>query len=181
MNRFSLIAVFLTALITLAGCAGYHCGSVAHPEMRTAEILPTNLTEEPMVAQQLRMKFQQRLFQDSGLRLAPRGTADMIVKAKIISISQAAAGATRIDRSNDPRADRYSSDYRTSLYQATVTIEYEVWKRGKTDAPFLPAHKVAMSANFPRLPDLQTARQVAVENAIDAAVSAMLAEITESW
>jgi hypothetical protein len=121
------------------------------------------------------------LFQDCGLRLAPRGTADMTVKAKIVTISQAAAGASRIDRNSDPRSDRYSSDYRTSLYQATVTIEYEVWKRGKTDAAFLPAHKVTASADFPRLPDMQTARQAAVESAIDAAVSSMLAEISEAW
>lgn len=180
MNRFVLIAIVLSSL-WLSGCAGYHCGSIAHPDMQTAEILPVNLTEEPMVAQQLRMKFQQRLFQDSGLRLAPRGVADVVVKAKVISISQIASGSTRVALDNDPRADRYNSDYRTSLYQATLTLEYEVWKRSKSDAPFLPAHKVTATADFPRLPDMQTAKQAAIENAIDSAVASMLAEISEAW
>lgn len=179
MNRLFSIAILLATLLT--GCAGYHCGPVSHPDMRTAEILPSNATEDPWVSQHLRMKFQQRLFQDSGLRLAPRGTADVIVKAKVISITQAVAGAIQMNRDNDPRSDLYSSDYSTSLYQASVTIEYEVWKRGNANTPFLPSHQVTMAANFPRLPDLQTARHMAVENAIDAAVSAMLTDIAEAW
>ena len=161
------------------GCRSYRFGSVAHPQIRTVAVgMFENATTEPRLSSLLRSSIAEHLLGDSSVRVVPSERADVTLEGRILTCASrgVAAAKTRSDRARD----RDSDAYQTVIYRAEVGVEFRVVMAGRPE-PVLDARQAQGAADYSPLPDVHTARDDALRQAVSDAAKQIVDAVLEAW
>lgn len=160
-----------------SGCVGYQAGSVMHPQIHAAAVsVPRNDTVEPDLGPQLRQALIATLMNDGSLTVTEADRADVTVETRVRGCTFRRIAASKV---SDSRQEGRST-YETSIYEARVTVEYELRMPGLR-RPVLERQTVFGTAEFTTLPDHVTARREGLRRALQDAAQQIAAGITEGW
>ncbi len=174
-----LAAAGLGVLLFSAGCAGYHAGSLMHPQIHSVAVDPIrNTLEEPRLGVLFRERLLAGLMNDGSVRLARKGKADAVISGRIVRVAfgQVARSKTR---AKDARVHDWNA-YQTTVYRATVAVALTVTVPGRR-RPLIPEQTIVGQADFPVLSDLRIARRDALRQALADAARKAVAAVTEAW
>lgn len=183
-------ALLAAAAGLAAGCQGYHQniisgdagkdqGPLMHEQIRTVGIGDfRNDTEDAGVTVHLRQKLSDYFMNDGSLTVRDRKDSDVIVQGRILGFASKGVGFNR--RPEEIRDQNNRDKYRTTTYEASVSVEFEVRMPGLR-RPVLEKRTVVGSALYSPLADFNVARDEANRRAIQDAAQKIVAEITEAW
>ena len=121
-------------------------------------------------------KYHSHLFAHNHLHHTPY-TA-IVVSGRITRATMAQVAEVKA-RAKDARAEDRSA-YQGAIYRVEIGVEFDTILRGR-DRNLLPRQQVQGYADFPRLPDIEIARQEAMKQAAFDAAARIVSQITEAW
>lgn len=168
--------IALVAGLAASGCASYHLGSLAHPQLQSIAVAAVaNPTTEPRLSALAAQKIRSRLAQDGSLALAAKGAADCVLHTKIVSYDYSRHGAVKVSS-----GDEGQRVYRTAIYGVSVKLEYYLTVPGRPE-PLLAKEQVDGTAEFSEQVDLDVARTEGFDQAMADAADKLVTGITEAW
>ena len=176
----AVVAAALAVTMVGGGCLGYRAGSVAHPQIRRVCVGDfTNLTDEPQLAVLLRSKLAEALAREGSFELADCARADVRVQGRVVSYALRGIGSAKL-RDDAVKPDDRSA-YKTVHYRADLVVEFELVAARVEERTVLAAAMLTGEGAFPEVPDMNTARQVGLEQAAADAAAQMAAALSEAW
>lgn len=172
-------AALMLALGLGAGCQGYHQASLMHPQIHSIAIGEfRNETPDAGLTVHLRQKLADQFMTDGSIAIKGRERADVVVQGRITGMSSGGLAANR--RAREARDQDNRDAYQTTVYEATVAVEYEVVMPGLR-RPVLDKREVKGKAEYASLPDFAVARDEAMRRAVQDAAQQIALAITEGW
>ncbi|MFA4943732.1 MAG: LptE family protein [Lentisphaeria bacterium] len=174
-------ALLLAALLPAGtgGCAHYRQGSPTHEQFRSVAVGSfTNDTPDAGLTVHLRQRLAEALTVDGALPLRPADRADLVISGRIVSATTTGIAAVR--RAEEIRDENNLDAYRSSAYEAKVTVEFEAGIPGLR-RPVIARQSVTGIAEFATLADHATARQEAVRRAAANAAAQIANAVLEGW
>lgn len=170
--RAALVGVALTTSgLIVAGCAGYHVGSISKADYHSVAVLTfQNRTTqpEPGLEQQITGAILKRLQADGTLRIESQDHADIVLTGKITHYRRLRLRSLR-DLSSVPRE-----------YRITITAKVEAHNRITGDVVLKPT-VVSGSADTFIGNDLQSADFQALPLVADDMARTIVSLLAESW
>jgi hypothetical protein len=178
-RKLLVAAAGAAVLVGLAGCATYRAGSLMHPQVKTVAVGEfSNATDVPQLGPWLRQRLADQFMLDGSLRLTTLDRADIVVSGRITDVTMAQIAAVKA-RSDRARADDRNA-YQGEIYRTEVSVQFDTTLR-RDERTVLPRQTVRGHADFPRLPDIEMARQDSLKQATVDAAARIVAQITEAW
>lgn len=107
----------LLLTLTLVSCFYSFVGGGLPPHIRTLAVLPfENTTSQPLVEAEIEQRIQEELPRNLGVRLAAEGTADAVVRGRVVGYDEVAASIRPVGQDAD----------RIPVLQREVRITYDV-------------------------------------------------------
>lgn len=107
----------LLLTLTLASCFYSFVGGGLPSHIRTLAVLPfENTTSQPLVEAEIEQRIQEELPRNLGVRLAAEGTADAVVRGRVVGYDEVAASIRPVGQDAD----------RIPVLQREVRITYDV-------------------------------------------------------
>ncbi len=175
-------ALFAAGLLSafMPGCAGYHHGSLMHPQIKSIAVGSfQNDTEEAGLTVQLRQKLADFLMNDGSVTVKSEENADAVLRGRIVRYEMSGLGARRVSDSGSGGSNKRDA-YQTTIYKTTVTVEYELVIPGMR-TPVLDKREATGDAEYSLLSDLNVARDEALRRATQEAAKKIAAGVTEAW
>ena len=178
---FRLFAAMLVLLATGLnwGCQSYQRGTLGHPQIQTMAVGDfRNETDEAALSTHLRQKLADAIMTDGSVRLKDKADAQVILQGRIKQYFLTARSGMQVSTTLDN--DKNRDAYQTSIYQASVTVEFEVVIPGRK-RPVIALMEATGNAQFDRLPDMTVSRDEALRRATQDAAQQMVAAVVEAW
>lgn len=174
--RFFSSVLLVGIMAGFSGCAGYHQGSLMHPQIQTVALGNiVNKTDEPRLASLTRSLLAEQFQKDGSLRLVSRAKADCIVNVQITDYRLRSLGQTQSSSS-----DTDQQQYRTNIYGVDVELSFQTLIPGRV-RPLIPAQTVIGHAEFTEQTDLDVVRRDGFKQAVYQACAKVVAGIVEAW
>ena len=173
------LAATVAVPVVLAGCAGYHMGSLMHPQIRTVAVGSfENTLDEPRLGARFRDMLIAALMTDGSVRVTTPDKADAVIDGRVLSYKYGRAARAKVRSEKDRASDRDA--YQTTVYRAKVVVSWNLRVPGHA-APLRENQRVVGTAEFPRMPDMRQAHLTGLEAALRDAAIKTAASITEAW
>ena len=180
-NRFININFWCLPLCILypilLGCAHYELVNSSRLEFDSIAIGEViNLTDEPRISSYFQNLLPESIMLDGSLRIEDRYSADSVINIKIISYEVGSVAEVQI-KSQDSSQRRY----RTSVFNVTLHIEYEL-KKNSESAEFLRSpEKVESIAEFSELVDLDVVKKDGLRKVTYNVCNEIVSSIVDQW
>ena len=172
------LATALPGLLLLAGCSGYHAGSLMHPQIKTLAVGEfRNDTEEAFLTAALRQKLADAFTVDGSVRVVAPEAADVVVRGTIKQIGVQSIASHRLaENVRDGNRD----NYQTQIYRVSVEVAWELVLPNRR-RPVLDSRPAKGAAEFSSLPDFHVARNEALRRALADAAEQIRNGVVEGW
>jgi hypothetical protein len=185
MNLSRVVPAFAAVTLALAalglgwGCQSYQRGPIGHPQITSLAVGDfRNDTDEAGLSTHLRQKLADAIMTDGSVRLKDKADAQVVLQGRIKQYALAARAGTQIPSKRDD--DKNRDAYQTSIYQASVTVEFEVVAPARKRPVIAPSETVG-TVLFDRLPDMNVSRDEALRRATQDAAQQVVAAVVEAW
>lgn len=174
MSRFATLLPFLALLTAgfLTGCTGYQLGGSKPSHLSEVHSIQVavvkNMTQMPRAGAHATNAIAEAFIQDGTYRLGTTDTADARLETTLTTIKYSQLRSTRNDSLRSEEIE--------------MVVEYE-WSLVSADDPrhILEQGSSRGTTSFFVAPNLQTARQNALPNAVKRAADAMVARLADSF
>ena len=166
--------IFFSALLalSLASCAGYNLGGVKPPSLAGVKTISVpmfkNGTQHPRAETLATSAVADAIVQDGTYRLATSSQADAILEGKLATIDYSILRSSRIDTL---LAEELTNQVRIDWVLLDARDPTKILARGVSDG----------TSSFFLEPDLQTARQNALPDALKRASQGLVAQLASGY